>query len=397
MAEHSSANKVEIPIRRNFEEEGTQQRYRLMELSTTIPDLIALGRGDPDLPTPAYVVEGAKAAIDRGVDRVTDPAGLLELRQAIADKLKLDNGVKADPEDEIVVTTGGQEAMYLAVQALLGPGDEILVPDPRYTSYDVAIKMAGAKMVMVPTSLEDGFQLHADDLEGLITPRTRAVLLISPSNPTAGVISEQNLREVCDVVVRHNLTLISDEIYEKLLYEDARHTSPGSLSGMAERTVTLNGFSKTFCMTGWRIGYLAGPPAVMSKVRRLKALLSTCAPTVSQWAGVTALTGPTDFMQEYLEIYTRRRAIVLAGLRRLGFAYGPPMGGFYVFVNAASIGLSAMDLSLRLLQEGHVLIFPGTGFGENWSDYLRISWVQPEADVQEAIARVERVLGTSGS
>lgn len=397
MADQPQSSAREIVIRRTFGEEGTQQRYSLMELAATLPDLIALGRGDPDLATPAHIVQSAKAAIDRGSDRVTDPAGLPELRRAIADKLRIENGVSANPDSEIVVTTGGQEAMYLAIQALLDPGDEILVPDPRYTSYDVAIEMAGAKMVMIPTSLDDGFQLHADDLERSITPRTRAVLLISPSNPTAGVISEENLRKVCDVVVRHDLTLVSDEIYEKLLYDGARHISPGSLPGMADRTVTINGFSKTFCMTGWRLGYLAGPRTVMAEVRRLKALLSTCAPAVSQWAGLAALTGPTDFMTANLEIYTRRRAVVLAGLQRLGFAYGPPLGGFYVFFNAASIGVSAMELSLRLLREGHVLIFPGTGFGENWSDYMRISWVQPDADIREAMSRIERVLGSSGS
>ncbi len=379
-------------VRHTFSEDGTQQRYRLMEIAQGIPDVIALGRGDPDLPTPGHIVDAAKAAMDVGVDTVSDPRGLPELRAAIAQKLWRENQVEADPEHGVVVTTGGQEAMYLAVQALLKPGDEILVPDPRYTSYDVSIEMAGARMVMVPTSLEDGFELHADAVEERITPRTRCLLLLSPSNPTAGVLSEQNLREVCAVAAKHDLTVISDEIYEKLLYDDARHVSPGSLPDMSQRTVTLNGFSKTFCMTGWRIGYLAGPRPVMERVASLKELLSVCAPVVSQRAGIAALSGPMDFLSEYLEIYRRRREIVLSGLDRLGFKYGKPMGAFYVFVDASSIGMSAMDLSRMLLEEGHVLIFPGTGFGANWSDFLRISWVQPEEEVGEAIARIERVL-----
>ncbi|MGP8249898.1 MAG: pyridoxal phosphate-dependent aminotransferase [Candidatus Dormibacteria bacterium] len=383
-----------LTVRHTFAEEGTQQRYRLMEIAQGIPDVIALGRGDPDLPTPAHIVRAAKLAIDKGVDYVTDSRGLTELREAIADKLLRENQVKADPELGVVVTTGAQEAMYLAVQAVLQPGDEILVPDPRYTSYDVAIEMAGARMVMVPTSLEDGFQLHADAVEARITEKTRGLLLISPSNPTAGVLSEQSLRQVCAVAVKHDLMVISDEIYEKLLYENARHISPGSLPGMAERTVTLNGFSKTFCMTGWRLGYLAGPTAVMEEVARLKNLLSVCAPTVSQRAGVAALTGPMDFLSEYLDIYSRRREIVLSGLDRLGFKYGRPMGAFYVFVDASSIGMKAIDVSRLLLEEGHVLIFPGTGFGANWGDFLRISWVQPEEEVGEAIARIERTLRT---
>ncbi|MGA8208258.1 MAG: pyridoxal phosphate-dependent aminotransferase, partial [Candidatus Dormiibacterota bacterium] len=359
----------EIVIRRTFTEEGTQQRYQLMELAQRFPDLIALGRGDPDLPTPEHIVSAADTAIDRGVDAVTDPGGLPELRQAISAKLIRENAVPVHPDDGVVVTTGAQEAMYLAVQALLRPGDEILVPDPRYTSYDVAIEMAGAKMVMVPTSLADGFQLHADAMERLITPRTRCILVISPSNPTAGVLSERSLREVCDLAIRHDLTLISDEIYEKLLYDDARHVSAGSLPGMAERTVTINGFSKTFCMTGWRLGYLAGPSRFMAEARQLKELMSVCAPTVSQWAGLAALSGPMDFLKEYLKIYSRRRKIVLSALDRLGFKYGRPMGAFYVFVDASSIGVRAFDLARRLLEEAHVLIFPGTGFGEEWSDY----------------------------
>ncbi|MGA8425990.1 MAG: pyridoxal phosphate-dependent aminotransferase [Candidatus Dormiibacterota bacterium] len=384
----------EIVIRRTFTEEGTQQRYQLMELAQRFPDLIALGRGDPDLPTPEHIVSAADTAIDRGVDAVTDPGGLPELRQAISAKLIRENAVPVHPDDGVVVTTGAQEAMYLAVQALLRPGDEILVPDPRYTSYDVAIEMAGAKMVMVPTSLADGFQLHADAMERLITPRTRCILVISPSNPTAGVLSERSLREVCDLAIRHDLTLISDEIYEKLLYDDARHVSAGSLPGMAERTVTINGFSKTFCMTGWRLGYLAGPSRFMAEARQLKELMSVCAPTVSQWAGLAALSGPMDFLKEYLKIYSRRRKIVLSALDRLGFKYGRPMGAFYVFVDASSIGVRAFDLARRLLEEAHVLIFPGTGFGEEWSDYLRISWVQPEQEIGEAFDRIERALLT---
>jgi aminotransferase len=363
-----------------------------MEIAQGIPDVIALGRGDPDLPTPVHIVQAAKVAIDEGVDSVTESRGLPELRAAIADKLLSENQVKVDAERGVVVTTGGQEAMYLAVQALLKPGEEILVPDPRYSSYDVAIEMAGATMVMVPTSFEDGFQLHAEAVEERISQKTRCLLLISPSNPTAGVLSEQSLREVCAVAVKHDLMVISDEIYEKLLYDGARHVSPASLPGMADRTVTLNGFSKTFCMTGWRLGYLAGATAVMDDVASLKQLLSICAPTVSQRAGVAALTGPMDFLSEYLAIYSRRREIVLSGLDRLGFKYGMPMGAFYVFVDASSIGMKAIDLSRLLLEEGHVLIFPGTGFGANWGDFLRISWVQPEEEVGEAMARIERTL-----
>jgi aminotransferase len=263
-----------------LDDEGTRQRYDLLERSESMTGVIALGRGDPDLPTPGHIVEAAKRAIERGADRVSDPAGLPELRRAIAAKLERENGVTVDPAGGVVVTTGGQEGLFLLVQAILGRGDEILVPDPRYTSYDVAIQMAGAKMVSVPTEERDGFDLDPDAVEQRITDRTRVLLLITPGNPTAGTITPPNLRRIAEIARKHDLLVISDEIYEKLLYDGAEHLSIGSLPGMAERTITLNGFSKTYCMTGWRVGYVAGPRNIMRRVRHLKALASSCAPVV---------------------------------------------------------------------------------------------------------------------
>jgi aminotransferase len=375
-------------------DEGTRQRYNLVDIAQTIPDVIALGRGDPDLPTPAHIVEAAKTAIDRGVEEISDPAGLPLLRAAIAEKLFRENGVTVDPVAGVVVTTGGQEALFLLVQTILRPGDEILVPDPRYTSYDVAIQMAGGVMVSVPTYQADGFDLHADEVERHITPRTRALLLVSPGNPTAGTITSANLHAIAQVAQKHDILVISDEIYEKLLYDGAEQLSIGSLPGMADRTITLIGFSKTYAMTGWRIGYVAGPPAIMRKLRRLKALCSSCAPVVSQWAGLAALTGSQEPVEEYRRIYERRRRIMLDSLDRMGFTYGEPRGAFYIFINTSSTGLDSEDLSLKLLQEAHVLAFPGTGFGPQWVDYMRISYLAPEAVLREALSRLERCLGT---
>ena len=375
-----------------LDDEGTRQRYDLLERAESMTGVIALGRGDPDLPTPEHIVEAAKSAIDRGVDLVSDPAGLPELRRAIASKLLRENGVTVDPAGGVVVTTGGQEGLFLLVQAILEPGDEILVPDPRYTSYDVAIQMAGARMVSVPTDEHDGFDLDPDEVERRITPRTRVLLLITPGNPTAGTITPPNLRRLAEIAKKHDLLVISDEIYEKLLYDGTEHLSIGSLPGMAERTITLNGFSKTYCMTGWRVGYLAGPRAVMRRVRRLKELASSCAPVVSQWAGVAALEGPQDTVEEYRRIYEGRRRVMLEGLDRMGFTYGDPRGAFYIFVNASSVGMDSIDLSRKLLEEARVLIFPGTGFGEQWVDYMRASYLAPEAELAEAMRRIESCL-----
>ena len=372
-----------------LENEGTKQRYDLLERAETMTGVIALGRGDPDLPTPGHIIEAAKRAIDDGVDEDSDPGGLPELREAIRDKLERDNGVIVEL-DGVVVTTGGQEGLFLLVQTILDPGDEIIVPDPRYTSYDVAIQMAGGVMVSVPTVEADGFDLHPQDVEKAITPKTKAILLVSPGNPTAGTITPTNLVGIAELARQHDLLVISDEIYEKLLYDGAEHLSIGSLPGMAERTITLNGFSKAYCMTGWRIGYLAGPPSIMRRVRDLKALCSAAAPIVSQRAGIAALTGPQDVVEEYRLIYEGRRRIMLDALDRMGFTYGEPRGAFYIWVNASSVGMDSIDLSYKLLEDANVLAFPGTGFGEQWVDYMRIAYLAPEDELTEALTRMER-------
>ncbi len=382
---------------RTVDDRATALRYELMDEAVGIADLIPLGLGDPDLPTPAHIIEAAKQAIDAGlVDTVGDPAGLFELRNAVAQKLWRENGVPVSA-DGVVISTGGQEGLFLAVQAILSPGDEVLVPDPRYPSYDTAIRVAKGEIVSVPTYEEDAFDLNPAEVEARITPRTRALLLVSPGNPTAGIVSPDHVRELAEIAKRHDLIVISDEIYEKLLYDDAEHLSIGSLPGMAERTITINGFSKTYCMTGWRVGWVAGPEAIMREVARRKRLTSASAPLVSQYAGIAALEGPQDAIDSYLEQYSRRRRIVLDTLDRLGFTYGQPRGGFYVFLNAGSSGMPAEQLSRRLLTDAHVLIFPGTGFGPNWSQYMRLAWLAPEERIAEAMARVERCLAAQGA
>ncbi len=380
------------PAASRVDDPATALRYELMDEAAGIADLIPLGLGDPDLATPDHVIAAAKQAIDAGLcDRSCNPAGLPELRAAIAEKLWRENGVPVSP-DGVVVSTGGQEGLFLVVLALLEPGDEVLVPDPRYPSYDTALNVAGGKIVSVPTYEADSFDLDPAEVEARITPRTKLLLLVSPGNPTAGTISPDHIRELAEIARRYDLFVISDEIYEKLLYDDTEHLSIGSLPGMAERTITVNGFSKTYCMTGWRVGWVAGPESVMREVARLKRLTSQAAPLVSQYAGIAALTGPQDIVDEYLAQYARRRRIVLDTLDRLGFTYGQPRGGFYVFLNAGSSGMPAEQLSRKLLSDAHVLIFPGTGFGANWSQYMRLAWLAPEPKIAEAMARVERAL-----
>ncbi len=371
--------------------DGTQLRYALMELAATLPDIIALGRGDPDLPTPAHIIVSAKAAIRDGRTDPTPVPGMPALREAIAAKLRRENGLHVEAEN-ILVTTGGQEALFLVMQALLDPGDEILVPDPRYTSYDDAILSAGAQMVMVPTEHADAFNLRPEAVEAAITPRTKALLIVTPSNPTAGIVTEDRLRAIAEIASRHNLIVISDEIYEKFVYDGWQHFSIGSLPGMAERTITLNGFSKTYSMTGLRIGYAAGPVNLIDAMTRIKAVTTGPAATVSQHAALAALNGPDEPLREFQRIYAERRRVMMDGLSAMGLDYSDPRGAFFLWTNSSSTGIHATELSYLLLKEGRVLIFPGTGFGENWGGYLRISYLQDTDKIREALERMRPVI-----
>lgn len=371
--------------------------FALQALAAQRPDAISLGLGDPDLPTPDHIVVAAKRAIDEGRTGPAPTTGLLELRTAIASKLAAVNNVAVDAEREVLVTTGSQEALFLLIQALIEPGDEILVPDPRYPSYDAAIALAGGRMVLVPTDEEHNFQLQPEEVERRITPRTKALLLITPSNPTGAVIPPESLRRMAELATAHDFIIISDEIYESFLYGGAEHLSIASLPGMRERTITLNGLSKAYAMTGWRVGYIAAPAEFIAAVAGLKAMINLHAPTVSQWAAVAALTGPQDCVQQMRAVYARRRGLLTDALREFGFTFGEPQGAFYVWTNVTSSGMDATRLSYVLLRDAGVLVFPGTAFGEAWGGYMRFTLLQPEAVMVEAIDRMDLALRASGS
>ena len=374
--------------------DGTQLRYALMELSNTIPDAIALGRGDPDLMCPPHIREAVAHALHDRVVTVSPVAGLPELREAVAQKLNIDNGILASAEN-VIITTGGQEALYLIMQVLLDPGDEVLIPDPRYTSYDEAVSSAGGKIVLVPTTHADAFDLRPDAVEAAITPKTKAILIITPSNPTSGIVSEPNLRAIAEIAQRHNLIVISDEIYEKFVYTPWTHVSIASFPGIAERTITLNGFSKTYAMTGLRVGYVCAPANVIEAMARVKAQTTGAAATVSQWAALAALEqaeASRIAIEGFRHIYGERRALMMQGLSDLGLDYSEPRGGFFLWTNSSSTGIHATELAYLLLKEGHVLIFPGTGFGANWGGYLRVSILQETALLKEALERMRPII-----
>lgn len=370
--------------------DGTKLRYALMELAKDIPDAIALGRGDPDLDTPAFIVKAAREAAKKSLP-VAPMAGLPELREAIAKNAKRDHGLVLTP-DNVLITTGGQEGLFLVMSALLGPGDEVLVPDPRYTSYDQAIDHTGATSVSVPTYPEDGFDIRADEVEKRITPKTKALLLVTPSNPTGGIITSETAAQLAELAVKHNFVIISDEIYGKFVWEPYEHVSIASFPDMQERTITLSGFSKTYAMTGWRVGYLLAPEHVIGAITAIKAHTTGPVATLSQYAALEAARGDDSCVSEFRTIYAERRQLLAEGLRGMGLRYSDPRGGFFFWADSSSTGLRALELSYLMLKEAKVLIFPGTAFGENWSDYLRITTLQPTDVLKEAVERMTPVV-----
>jgi len=375
-----------------IQEEDVSFRTKMLEAAGGLTDVIALGRGDPDFHTPAHIVAAAKQAIDENQHHYTHPAGLPQLREAIVEHLQgeydLDYGV-----DEVIVTAGVQESIMLLMLGLVNAGDEVLITSPRFTTYDMAVSLCGGVPVPVPTYEEDDFALMPAEIEKRITPRSKVLVLVTPNNPTGAVTPPEVIREIADLCVKHDLVLISDEIYAKLIYPGSEHLSAASLPGMKERTITLNGFSKSYAMTGWRVGYMAAPEAFTRMLIEPRHTLSINANTPAQFAALAALTGPQEPVDAMLEAYGERRAYLMDALDSMGFTYGHPGGAFYIYTNVSSSGMPSPEFCLRLLQEARVMIFPGSMFGDDSDKYIRISYLQPLERIEEAVARMKEFVG----
>jgi aspartate/methionine/tyrosine aminotransferase len=371
---------------------GTSLLYTLLAQVHGYSDGIDLGRGDPDFTTPAHILNAVREALD--APRTLDAAAGVhaELLEAIAARLWDINRIAVDPRHEIVLTQGGQEALFLMVQAAVGPGDEVIAPEPHYNTYTDAIRFAGATRVPVKTAVEENFDVDPDRVRAAITPKTRALILISPNNPTAAVLSPDRVKALATLAQEYDLLILADEVYDRILYDGAVHTSPASLPGMRARTLTLNALSKSYAMTGWRLGWVAGPPPLIAQVGRLKEATSGGISVLSVWAGIAALTGPQEPLLEMQTAYARRRRIVMDALDGMGFRYGTPQGGQFVLADMRRLGVPSVDLARRLLDEGHVLIYPGTSFGESWNGFMRITFLQPEPILREALDRVAGVV-----
>jgi aminotransferase len=369
---------------------------RFFDVASQMDDVISLGVGEPDFGTAWRVREAAIYGLERGRTTYTANSGLLELRQAISADLRRRYGLDYDPASEILVTVGVSEGLDLALRALLDPGDEVLLLDPCYVAYPPCVALAGGVAVAVPTDAADGFTPRAADVAARATPRSRAIVLNYPGNPTGAVPNRQSLEALAAVVREHDLVVISDEIYDRLSY-DAPHLSFASLPGMAERTLLLNGFSKTWGMTGWRVGYAAGPAPLIAAMTKIHQYTALCASRQAQEAAIEALRVPDREIQALVDDYDARRRTIVSGLNRLGLPCHLPAGAFYAFPSVGPTGLSAQEFAERLLLEARVAVVPGDAFGPGGAGHVRCAYATALPQIEAALERIGRFLDRLGA
>ncbi len=362
---------------------------KFFDLLASMDGVISLGVGEPDFVTPWSIRDAAIEAITHGDTHYTSNFGTPELRRAISHHLEKLYGVQYDPLSEILVTVGVSEAMDLAMRALLDPGDEVLVPEPTYVSYNPCAVLAGATPVGVPTYMEHDFRLQAADVERAITPATQLLVLGYPNNPTGAVLSRADMTAIGEVARRHDLMVVSDEIYDRLVY-DGEHTCFASLPGMQPRTILLGGFSKAYAMTGWRIGYAAGPAPVIEAMMKVHQYVTMCAPTMSQAAAVEALANGEHEVQDMVEQYNYRRRFIVSSFNQMGLTCFEPRGAFYSFPSIRSTGLTSEAFAQGLLREEKVAVVPGSAFGASGEGFVRACYATSLDQIKEAMDRIAR-------
>ena len=375
---------------------GTESAFevaaRARALEATGRSVIHLEVGEPDFDTPVNVREAAKRAIDAGKTHYPPFPGIPELRAAIAADTAVRRGFAPDPAN-VFVTIGGKGVMYYAILALVNPGDEVIVPDPGYPIYESVTRFVGGVPVGIPIRQENAFRLDPDELASLVTPRTRLIVINSPANPTGGVLTRGDLERIAEIAIRHDLTVLSDEIYSRILYDGEEHVSIAALPGMAERTIVLDGFSKAYAMTGWRLGYGIVPTDLAPGFGRLLINSVTGATTFAQHGAVEALTGPQDDVDSMVEEFRGRRDLVVDGLNEIpGFSCLRPVGAFYAFPDISGTGLTGAELAERLLQETGVSVLAGTAFGTVGTHHIRLSYANSRENLAEALRRIRTVV-----
>jgi aminotransferase len=365
---------------------------KFFDLLTTMDDVISLGVGEPDFVTPWRIREAAIYSIEKGYTMYTSNYGLMELRQEISGYMSKRAGLSYDPANQVLVTVGVSQALDLAMRAILDPGDEVVIPEPTYVSYMPCVTLAGGVPVTVPTHMENGFRVRPEDIEARVTGRTKAILIGYPNNPTGAVMSRQELDEIADIARRRDLIVVSDEIYERLVY-GTEHTCFASLPDMAERTIHLSGFSKSYAMTGWRIGYACSRPEIIEAMMKVHQYTMMCAPIQGQMAAIEALRSGDRAVEETREEYNRRRHLMVRGLNRLGLSCLEPQGAFYTFPSIKSLDMSSEEFAERLLMEERVALVPGSAFGPSGEGHVRCCYAVATDEIEEALVRIGRFVG----
>ena len=367
---------------------------KFFDIANTMEDVISLGVGEPDFPTPWEIRKAGILSLESGKTRYTSNRGLEILREEIGNYVERKYGVTYDPVSEILVTVGGSEAIDACIRAIASPGDEIIIPQPSYVCYEPITALCGCKPVIIETKAENSFKLTAKELKSAITSRTKALILPYPCNPTGAIMERADLEAIAEVLRDTNILVISDEIYAELTFGDVPHTSIASIDGMKERTVLINGFSKTFSMTGWRLGYACGPKPVMEQITKIHQYAIMCAPTTSQYAAIEALRNGDEAVAAMREEYDMRRRLIVNGFNKLGLSCREPKGAFYAFPCIRSTGMSSEEFCEKLLYSEKVAVVPGTAFGESGEGFVRASYCYSTEHILEALKRIERFLNS---
>lgn len=365
---------------------------RFFDIASEMDDVISLSVGEPDFLTPWHVRDAGIKSLEMGRTHYTSNSGLIELRQEISNYLKRRCNLEYDPNGHILVTVGGSEAIDMCLRALVQEGDEVLIPDPSFVCYTPLTFLAGGKPVPIRTKVENNFRITADELKAAITPRTKLLVLPYPNNPTGGVMRREHLEEIAEVLRGTNIMILSDEIYGELTYGDQRHVSIANIDGMKERTLLVNGFSKTYAMTGWRLGYVCGPKELIAAVTKLHQYSIMSAPTTAQYAAVEALRNGDDDIEHMKNEYDMRRRLIVDGFRKIGMDCFEPEGAFYVFPSIEKSGMTSEEFCERLIYSQKVAIVPGTAFGESGQGFVRVSYCYSTKHIIEALSRIEKFM-----
>ena len=360
---------------------------KFFDIVSEMDDVISLSVGEPDFDTPWHIRDEGIYSLEKGRTFYTSNAGLKELKEEICHYLKRKQGLEYDPKDEVFLTVGGSEGIDVAMRAMLNPGEEVLIPQPSFVSYEPCAILAGGVPVIIELKAENEFRLTAKELEDAITEKTKLLVLPFPNNPTGAILERKDLEEIAEVIIKHDIFVMSDEIYAELTYKE-KHISIAEIPGMQERTILINGFSKAYAMTGWRLGYACGPKEVIAQMLKIHQFAIMCAPTTSQYAAVVALRNGDDDVAEMREAYNQRRRYLMNAFKEMGLECFEPFGAFYVFPCIKEFGLTSDEFATRFLKEEKVAVVPGTAFGDCGEGFLRISYASSLENLKIAMGRL---------